>query len=144
MQATGKLGCCCAFLHDGILEFLVLFAELFRNRLEALFDNRFVFLICVLHHIVLIRTNNIALELQHFIHALGIHKCLHHVRHSADDGILQQQLPHPSMERIRNRRLILQVRMEQCDDLLGNSIRPEKFFKIQWGHINDGFVPDRD
>ena len=34
--------------------------------------------------------------------------------------------------------------MQQCNDLLGNSVRPEKFFKIQWGHINDGFVADRN
>ena len=143
MQTASKFGGRSPFFHHGILELFVFFTQLLRDGLEALPNHGFVFFVGVFYHIILIRADDVALNLQDLIQALGIYKCLYGVRHTAHNCILQKQFPHTLVQGIRYRGTALHTLAQKLYDRLGNAIGPKKFFKIQRSHIQNRFISNR-
>ena len=139
LQASGIFCSGGAFSDNGVLEFLIFLGQLTGDRLEALLDAGFVLLFCVFHHVVFIRTHDVTLDAQHLIHLLAVHKGLYGIRHSADDGILQQELFHAAVQCVRHRRFRIQCFLQHINDRLGDPVCPQKFLKIQRVHIDYGF-----
>ena len=144
LQTSGILGCSRTFFYDGILELLVFLAQLLRDGLKTLEYAGLVLLIRILYHIVFVGTNNVPLHVQHFIQSFGVNEGLHHIRHAAHNRILQKQLTHFFMKRLRNRSNSTNIFLQRVNDNFRDSIRPQKFFKIQRAHVYGGFVSYRD
>ena len=144
LQTSGIFGCGRTFFYDGILKLLVFLAQLFRDGLKTLEYVGLVLLIRILYHIVFVGANNVPLHVQHFIQSLGVNKGLHHIRHAAHNRILQKQLTHFFMKRRRNRSDSANILSQRVNDNFRDSIRPQKFFKIQRAHVYGCFVSYRD
>ena len=102
LQTSGILGCSRTFFYDGILELLVLLAQLLRDGLKTLEYAGLVLLIRILYHIVFVGTNNISLHVQHFIQSFGVNEGLHHIRHTAhrnsskSNGLMSMVVSYPT------------------------------------------------
>lgn len=102
LQTSGIFGCGRTFFYDGILELLVLLAQLLRDGLKKLEYVGLVLLIRILYHIVFVGANNISLHVQHFIQSFGVNEGLHHIRHTAQknssksNGLMSMVVSYPT------------------------------------------------
>ena len=124
LQASGIFCGGGAFFYNGILEFLVFLGKLAGNGLETLLDAGLILFLRVLYHVVLIGTNDVPLDTQDLIHLPAGHKGLDSIRHSSHNGILEQKLPHPVVQRFRHRGTGVQRTLQQRNDRFGDIIGP--------------------
>ena len=124
LQAAGKFGRGSAFFHHGILKLFVLFAELSGYGLKAFADKGLILIVGVLDHVVFIIGKDTALQLEHGIHLVRIHKGLHHGRHAAYHCILQQQLAQLFVQCLRNGRFVIQAFGQILDHRRFNAVCP--------------------
>ena len=106
------------------MELLVLLGQLRRNRIETFAYVGFVFLTCIFQHIRLIAFDDAALYLLHFIDVICLHKCDYGLRHTSYYDIAKEQLAHPLVDAIFDRRFVYQASLEVVYMLLLYAISP--------------------
>ena len=105
---------------------------------------RFVLVRSILNHIIAVFLQDTLVLLAYGIHIICSQKSVDRSRESAYSNIEVQVISHRHMNPFRNWRFLRIELPEHLDDIRIHSVRPKKFFEVQWIHFNDILAANRN